>query len=192
MEHLCYAMSVQTMEKTMKITKTLTVICAAAGLLALVVPAEAQSRGNHHGGGNMNHGNFHHGGFHNGNRVNFFFGGFGFPFFYGYPYFGYPYYGYPYGYYGYPAGPYYSYDPRGVYQGQVVNPSHSTNEGGGKDFSIAARVQRQLAAAGYYQGAIDGIVGEGTRRAIRNYERANGLPVDGRIDNQLLDTMGRG
>ena len=56
--------------------------------------------------------------------------------------------------------------------------------------SLAAQVQQQLAAAGYYQGVIDGIVGEGTRRAIRNYERANGLPVDGRIDDQLLATMG--
>ena len=57
---------------------------------------------------------------------------------------------------------------------------------------MTARVQRQLAAAGYYRGAIDGISGDGTRRAIRNYERDNGLPVDGQIDNQLLATMGPG
>jgi peptidoglycan hydrolase-like protein with peptidoglycan-binding domain len=57
---------------------------------------------------------------------------------------------------------------------------------------MAARVQRQLADAGYYHGAIDGVVGDGTRRAIRNYERDNGLPVDGEIDNQLLATLGRG
>ena len=116
--------------------------------------------------------------------MNFFFGsGFGYPFF-GYPYYGYPYgYGYaPYG-YGYPVGAYYAYDPRGVYQGQVAN-------GGGG--SLAAQVQHQLAAAGYYHGAIDGIIGDGTRRAIRSYERANGLPVDGRIDDQLLATMGLG
>ncbi len=57
---------------------------------------------------------------------------------------------------------------------------------------MAARVQRELATAGYYHGAIDGIVGDGTRRAIRNYERDNGLPVDGQIDHQLLATMGPG
>ena len=101
--------------------------------------------------------------------------------YFGYPYWGSPYYyGYPYGRYGYPVGAYYSYDPRGIYQGRVVNPGQPTNEGGGKDFSMAARVQRELATAGYYRGAIDGIVGDGTRRAIRNYERDNGLPVDGR------------
>jgi hypothetical protein len=176
----------------MKITKTLTMIAVLGGLLALAAPAEAQMRGNRNNGGNFNRGNFHpgHPRFNNG-RVNFFFGGFGSPFFYGYPYWGYPYYGYPYG-YGYPVGAYYSYDPRGIYEGQVASPQRSMNDGGGKDFSMAARVQRQLAAAGYYRGAIDGIIGDGTRRAIRNYERDNGLPVDGQIDNRLLATMGRG
>ena len=174
----------------MKTTRALTMILAALGLLALAAPAEAQRRN----GGGMNRGNFHHGHprFHHGGHVNVFFGGFGYPFFYGYPYWGYPYYyGYPYG-YGYPVGGYYSYDPQGVYQGRVVNPRQSTNDGGGKDVSMAARVQRQLASGGYYDGAIDGVVGEGTRRAIRSYKRANGLPVDSRINDQLLDSMGLG
>jgi hypothetical protein len=178
----------------MKTTKTVMMIAVLGGLLALAAPAEAQMRGHHPGGGgNMNRGHFHPGNprFHNGGRVNFFFGGFGYPFFYGYPYWGYPYYGYPYG-YGYPVGADYSYDPRGVYEGQVVSPQRRTNSGDAKDFSMAARVQRQLAAAGYYRGAIDGVVGDGTRRAIRNYKRDNGLPVDSQIDDQLLSTMSRG
>ncbi len=157
------------------------------GLLALATPADAQKSGNRHGGGNVNRGHFHHG--HHGGGFNVFFGGFGYPYYFGAPYYAYPYYGYP---YGYPVGAYYTYDPRGVYQGRVANPQQSTNDGGGKDFSMATRVQRQLADAGYYRGAIDGIVGEGTRRAIRNYERANDLPVDGRIDDQLLTSMGLG
>lgn len=188
----------------MKITKVLALITATAGLLALAAPAEAQSnrhgggnpggnmRGNMHPGGNMrgNNGNrgdfrFRRGG---GSRVNFFFGGFGYPF-YGYPYYGYPYYGYaPYGYgygYGYPAGSYYSYDPRGIYQGRVVN-------GRSGNGSVTAQVQRQLSVAGFYHGPIDGIIGDGTRRAIRSYQRENNLPVDGRIDDQLLSTMDLG
>ncbi len=182
----------------MKITKSLTMIAVLGGLLALAAPAEAQNRGNRHGGGgDGNRGGFNHGrsGFHNGGRVNFFFGGFGYPGFYGYPYYGYPYYYgyYPYGYgYGYPVNAYYSYDPRGIYEGRIANPPRSTNDGGGKDLSMTARVQRRLAAAGYYRGTIDGVIGDGTRRAIRNYERDNGLPVDGRIDDQLLSTMGLG
>jgi hypothetical protein len=177
---------------------------AATGLLAFALPAQGQS--NRRGGGNSNGGGMHpNGGWHNGwrhhnrgwyynpryyyrggSRVNFYFGGaFGYPYF-GYPFFGYPYYGYaPYG-YGYPGGAYYTYDPRGIYQGRVVNRSAA-----GKN-SVAAQVQQQLAARGYYRGQIDGIVGDGTRRAIRNFERANNLPVDGQIDDQLLGAMGLG
>src|SRR5438552_8179272 len=44
--------------------------------------------------------------------------------------------------------------------------------------------------AGYYHGSIDGVNGNGTRRAIREYERAHGLPGDGKMGQQLLTTMG--
>ncbi len=178
-------------------------IAMIGGLLALAAPAEAQRRGGgNRGGGGGNMGNVNRGGhsnhnhnyprFHNRGGVNFYFGGF-YPGFYGYPYYGYPYYGYPYGYgYGYPVTAYRSYGPRGIYEGRIVHPNQSTNDGGGKDVSMARRVQRQLSAAGYYRGAIDGVVGDGTRSAIRSFERDNGLKVDGRIDNQLLSTMGLG
>ena len=101
------------------------------------------------------------------------------------PYYGfYPYgfgYGYGYPYWGASADLYYNgYHPR-VYS---VQPA---NGGGG---SVVAQVQQELANAGYYRGAIDGVIGDGTRSAIRAYERANGLRVDGRIDNQLLGAMG--
>jgi Putative peptidoglycan binding domain len=111
--------------------------------------------------------------------------GFGFPFFasypfyypygYGYPY---PYYGYPYGAYGYPYGAYGSYGYGAGYGGYGVNGS------------LVVEVQRRLASAGYYSGRIDGIVGSGTRRAIRAYERSHGLPVDGAINRRLLAAMG--
>src|SRR5262245_4239957 len=177
----------------MKTIRGLTIILAIFGLFTLAAPAEAQRSHGHHGG--MHPGGGHHGHNHGGS-VNFFVGGFGFPYFYGAPYWGYPYYyGYPYGYgygYGYPGGPDYGYGSQGVYNGRVVNPQNSTNDGVGKDYSRAVLVQRELAQAGYYRGAIDGVIGDGTRRAIRNYERDNGLPVDGRIDDQLLATMGIG
>lgn len=93
--------------------------------------------------------------------------GFGYPFGYGYPYSGY----YPYG-YGYYAGP-----------REVVYEAATT------DRSIVVEVQRRLARAGYYRGAIDGVIGNRTRSAIRSYERAHGLRVDGQIDQRLLATM---
>jgi putative peptidoglycan binding protein len=109
---------------------------------------------------------------------NIYFGiGLGYPS-YGYGY-GYPYYGsYPYGYgYGYGYG---AYAPRTtVYATRGIN-----------DDATVAAVQRRLARGGYYHGSIDGVIGNGTRTAIRSFEHNNGLPVDGVIDPQLLRTMG--
>jgi peptidoglycan hydrolase-like protein with peptidoglycan-binding domain len=58
------------------------------------------------------------------------------------------------------------------------------------DDATVAAVQRRLARAGYYHGAIDGVIGHGTRSAIRVYEHNHGLVVDGRIDRRLLATLG--
>jgi Putative peptidoglycan binding domain len=74
---------------------------------------------------------------------------FGSPFFYPFPYFGY----YPYGYYGYD-----------YYGGSADGYGYGTH-------LTVAELQRRLARASYYHGAIDGIMGPATRRAIRAYER---------------------
>ena len=42
----------------------------------------------------------------------------------------------------------------------------------------------------YYYSSIDGVGDDGTRRVIREYKRAHGLPEDGKIGPQLLMTMG--
>lgn len=94
---------------------------------------------------------------------------------------GYPYYGYGYPYYGsYPYGYGYYYRPRTVVYADAAITDDAT----------VAAVQRRLARGGYYHGSIDGVIGAGTRSAIRAFERNNGLPIDGRIDRQLLRTMG--
>jgi hypothetical protein len=109
----------------------------------------------------------------------FFFDDFGAPFFY-YPY---SYYGYyPYGYYPYNYG-YGSYDS----YTQPVYPSSTRYTD-----SLVKQVQLRLAHAGFYHGSIDGVRGTATRTAIRGYERAHGLPGDGRIGQRLLATMGLG
>jgi hypothetical protein len=95
--------------------------------------------------------------FHRFNHFNdvFFIGDFGFPWWWGWgwgPWWGWGG-GYPYGYYGgYGSG--YGY--------------------GDSSQSRVAELQRRLASAGYYHGAIDGIMGPATRRAIRAYERDHG------------------
>ena len=121
--------------------------------------------------------------FHHQNR--FFFGfdfvSFGFPWWYpwypSYP----PYYGYyppDYGYYP----PYYGYD--------------SPNSGGGQDFdyqywtNLAVSVQSELTRRGYYHGPTDGVIGSDSSEAIRAFQKAQGLPVTGRIDPKLLSALG--
>jgi len=106
------------------------------------------------------------------NRV-IFIGGFGYPYYYGYPYYGY----YPYDYYGYGYG-YYPYgysSPYGYGNDYYGQSDYGYNYGdryrGG---SSVVALQRQLARAGYYHGAIDGIMGSETRRALRAYERSRG------------------
>ncbi len=93
-----------------------------------------------------------------------------FPFYYPYPY-AYPYYGYPYG----------AYDSYGY---------GADYAGYGASGSLVVQVQRRLATAGYYSGPVDGVIGSGTRRAIRAFERSHGLPVDGAIHRRLLAAMG--
>ncbi len=51
---------------------------------------------------------------------------------------------------------------------------------------LITRVQEALAARGYSPGAIDGIMGERTARAIRAFEAASGMPPSGRVDGALL------
>lgn len=50
---------------------------------------------------------------------------------------------------------------------------------GGSGGPLVGRVQLRLARAGYYRGSIDGMSGNLTPRAIREYERAHGLQEDG-------------
>ena len=60
------------------------------------------------------------------------------------------------------------------------------------DSSRAGSVFNVVVSAIDGEVEIDGIVGDGTRSAIRRYQRANGLPADGHIDGQLLQSMGLG
>jgi hypothetical protein len=177
-------------------------LLSALAAVALAVPlAMADPRGGRGGGGHFGRapargafamtrsaGTFRQAGFNrwNGNRWSgdwrhrgrfrdrdrfIFFGGFGFP------YYGYPYGYYPYDYYGYGYYPYgYGYSSPYGY-----NYDYSSELAYGYDYrdryrggSSVVALQRQMARAGYYHGAIDGIMGPETRRAIRAYERSRG------------------
>ena len=79
--------------------------------------------------------------------------------------FGFPFWGWGWGWgWGYPYG-YYGYNDSGYGYGNTV-----------------VEVQSRLARAGYYHGAIDGIMGPQTRRAIRAYERDHNQRAYGMTD----------
>ena len=111
---------------------------------------------------------------------------------FGYPYYGYGY-GYPYSYGNYPYGYGYGSYPYGYSYGSDYYPGDYTYgyyRSGGYNSSIVFEVQRRLARAGYYRGPIDGVMGPGTRWAIRAYERDHGLRMDGTISGPLIRNMG--
>lgn len=155
-------------------------------LASAVLSTMAQADAGHHSGGfhggsfGASHGGFDH--HHFGHSVFFFgvpwFGAayYGSPYYYGGYGYGAPYYGYGAPYYGYGRG-YYA----GTYHGRAVQQGRQ---------SIGAAVQAALAREGYYHGRIDGVIGEQSRLAIRNYQRRNGLPITGRLDNSLIDSLG--
>jgi len=86
--------------------------------------------------------------------------------------------------YWYPAWGYdqsYTYYP---YDGPIYGYSSLTPD------QIIVNVQTQLANDGYYVGAIDGVLGPQTRRAIAAFQADNGLAVTSAVDEPTLSTLG--
>jgi Putative peptidoglycan binding domain len=100
--------------------------------------------------------------------VGFDFVGFGFPDWW------YPDYYYC-GYYGYPYN-YASYDYSLVYDYRYW-------------YGLATAVQTELARRGYYHGSIDGMIGFGSREAIRTFQKTQELSATGLIDPALLKAL---
>ena len=56
--------------------------------------------------------------------------------------------------------------------------------------STIRRVQRTLNRSGYNCGTADGVMGAKTKRALKRYQRDNGLTADGAIGQQTLTALG--
>jgi len=55
---------------------------------------------------------------------------------------------------------------------------------------VIANVQSTLQAQGYYQGAVDGMLGPNTRSALANYQRDHSLYTTEAIDEPTLESLG--
>ncbi len=84
----------------------------------------------------------------------------------------------------YPA---YGYDP---YYSHYVYDGPIYGYGQAAPGDVTAEVQQALAQQGYYYGAIDGILGPGTRSAIQRFQANHGLAVTAAIDEPTLATLG--
>jgi hypothetical protein len=55
----------------------------------------------------------------------------------------------------------------------------------------AQEIQTALKNAGYYSGAVDGKVGPVTKKAIEDFQQANGLQVDGKVGTKTWAQLGK-
>jgi N-acetylmuramoyl-L-alanine amidase len=56
--------------------------------------------------------------------------------------------------------------------------------------SVVTQIQQKLSQWGYYSGTVDGVYGSQTEKAVRQFQRKNGLTVDGVAGKQTLAAMG--
>ena len=130
--------------------------------------------------------------FHN-NRVFVFVGGFWWGL---YPWDYYPYYayGYPYDYYdGYPSD-YYNGYPYSYYDSSYPSDYNDQPTYGGSQQSVAnatvSAVQSELAKLGYYNGTIDGVLGDETEASLARYQQDQDLSVTGTVNAATLQSLG--
>ncbi len=55
----------------------------------------------------------------------------------------------------------------------------------------AKEIQTALKNAGYYNGSVDGKIGPMTKRAIEEFQKANGLGADGKVGPKTWSALGR-
>jgi peptidoglycan hydrolase-like protein with peptidoglycan-binding domain len=61
--------------------------------------------------------------------------------------------------------------------------------GPGDSGSAVKKVQQRLKKLGYYKGSIDGDYGNGTKTAVRNFQKRNGLTANGKVNKKTLTKM---
>ena len=60
----------------------------------------------------------------------------------------------------------------------------------GSSGAVVSQIQTKLKNWGYYDGDVDGVYGSATERAVRAFQRKNGLTADGKAGAQTLEALG--
>ena len=61
--------------------------------------------------------------------------------------------------------------------------------GPGDTGEAVKKVQKRLKKLGYYSGSIDGDYGNGTKTAVKNFQKRNGLTVNGKVNSKTLSKL---
>lgn len=72
-----------------------------------------------------------------------------------------------------------------------VKTNISTRSKSRKGVASTKEIQISLKNAGFYKGSIDGIKGANTKKAIREFQEANGLTVDGKVGPKTWELLSR-
>lgn len=73
--------------------------------------------------------------------------------------------------------------------GQGYRPGGGVVYAEGNRGSMISDMQVRLQAAGYLKGGIDGVYGDDTTRAVRNFQKDKGIPVSGVIDEMTYAAL---
>ena len=76
----------------------------------------------------------------------------------------------------------------GKKSGSSSGSSNGTCEPGDTGNAVK-KVQQRLKKLGYYSGSIDGDYGNGTKTAVKNFQKRNGLTVNGRVNSKTLSRL---
>ncbi|MCK4939385.1 MAG: peptidoglycan-binding protein, partial [Rhodospirillaceae bacterium] len=74
----------------------------------------------------------------------------------------------------------------------ITNTPQQPRTNFGQSSDLVRTIQDELSKQGYFLGAVDGIYGPETERAIRAYQKSSNLPVDGKPSKSLADNLETG
>jgi len=60
----------------------------------------------------------------------------------------------------------------------------------GSSGETVKQIQTKLKEWGYYDGAVDGVYGSGTEKAVKYFQQKNGLMADGKVGQKTMDALG--
>lgn len=74
---------------------------------------------------------------------------------------------------------------------KMANTNISTKPRGARAGARMKEIQQCLKNANFYDGTVDGIKGGKTRKAIKDFQKANGLTADGLVGKKTWEALGK-